>query len=64
MVDLDGAFSGNSENLNVVRSIVEKVDMKVQLGGGMRSTESIENALSLGLDRVIVGTRACMILIG
>jgi phosphoribosylformimino-5-aminoimidazole carboxamide ribotide isomerase len=59
LVDLDGAFSGNSENLNVVRSIVEKVDMKVQLGGGMRSTESIEHALSLGLDRVIVGTRAC-----
>jgi phosphoribosylformimino-5-aminoimidazole carboxamide ribotide isomerase len=59
LVDLDGAFSGNSENLNVVRSIVEKVDMKVQLGGGMRSIESIEHALSLGLDRVIVGTRAC-----
>ena len=59
LVDLDGAFSGNSENLNVVRSIVEKVDMKVQLGGGMRSTESIEHALSIGLDRVIVGTRAC-----
>jgi phosphoribosylformimino-5-aminoimidazole carboxamide ribotide isomerase len=58
LVDLDGAFSGNSENLNVVRSIVEKVDMKVQLGGGMRSTESIEHALSLGLDRVIVGTTA------
>ena len=59
LVDLDGAFSGNNENLNVVSSIVEKVDMKVQLGGGMRNTESVEHALSLGLDRVIVGTRAC-----
>ena len=59
LVDLDGAFSGNNENLNVVSSIVEKVDMKVQLGGGMRNTVSVEHALSLGLDRVIVGTRAC-----
>ena len=59
LVDLDGAFSGSNENLNAVSSILEKVDLKVQLGGGMRSSESIRQALSLGLSRVIVGTRAC-----
>jgi phosphoribosylformimino-5-aminoimidazole carboxamide ribotide isomerase len=59
LVDLDGAFSGSNENLNAVRSILKKVNLKVQLGGGMRNSESIEHALSLGLSRVIVGTRAC-----
>jgi phosphoribosylformimino-5-aminoimidazole carboxamide ribotide isomerase len=42
-----------------VRSILEVDGLKVQLGGGMRSEEAIENALSLGLNRVIIGTRAC-----
>ena len=59
LVDLDGAFSGDSENIAAVRDILGQVDLKVQLGGGMRSQTVIENALDLGLDRVIVGTRAC-----
>ena len=58
-VDLDGAFSGSSANLDAVRSILEVDGLKVQLGGGMRDEDSIERALALGLDRVIIGTRAC-----
>ena len=59
VVDLDGAFNGASANLDAVRSILEVDGLKVQLGGGMRNIEAIEKALSLGLNRVIIGTRAC-----
>ena len=59
VVDLDGAFDGASANLEAVRSILKVEGLQVQLGGGMRSEEAIECALSLGLNRVIIGTRAC-----
>ena len=59
LVDLDGAFSGGSENLNAVKSILRLGGMRVQLGGGMRNNEAIANALKLGVDRIIVGTAAC-----
>lgn len=59
VVDLDGAFNGSSANLDAVRSILEVEGLKVQLGGGMRNEEAIERALSLGINRVIIGTRAC-----
>ena len=57
VVDLDGAFSGQSQNLEVVRAIAAQ-GMKVQLGGGMRSREAVQRALDLGVSRVVVGTRA------
>src|ERR1043165_9320243 len=57
VVDLDGAFSGESQNLAVVRSIAS-LGMKVQLGGGMRSRLAVERALGLGVSRVVVGTKA------
>ncbi|HUU30234.1 MAG TPA: 1-(5-phosphoribosyl)-5-[(5-phosphoribosylamino)methylideneamino]imidazole-4-carboxamide isomerase [archaeon] len=58
VVDLDGAFEGQSKNLAVVRRIVEAVGSQVclQLGGGIRNSEGIERALGLGVDRVILGT--------
>jgi len=59
VVDLDGAFDGASANPDAVRSILEVKGLKVQLGGGMRNEKAIERALSLGLNRVIIGTRAC-----
>ena len=59
LVDLDGAFSGGSENLNAVASILSIGGMKVQLGGGMRNEKAISDALDLGLSRIIVGTSAC-----
>lgn len=59
VVDLDGAFAGESSNLDAVRTILQVEGLKVQLGGGMRDERSIQKALDLGLARVIIGTRAC-----
>ena len=59
VVDLDGAFSGDSKNLSVVSDIVSTTGLQVQLGGGMRDEVSIRKALDTGLNRVITGTRAC-----
>lgn len=60
VVDLDGAFSGNSANLEAVKAILAVQGLQVQLGGGMRDEETVEQTLSLGLHRVIIGTRACV----
>jgi phosphoribosylformimino-5-aminoimidazole carboxamide ribotide isomerase len=57
VVDLDGAFTGVARNDDAVRQIVA-TGMRVQLGGGLRSGDDIERALALGVDRVVVGTRA------
>ncbi len=57
VVDLDGAFEGEPRNLERIRDIVA-VGLKVQLGGGMRTRASVERALSMGVSRVVIGTRA------
>lgn len=57
VVDLDGAFSGESQNLSVVRAIAA-LGLKVQLGGGMRNRLAVERALGIGATRVVIGTRA------
>jgi phosphoribosylformimino-5-aminoimidazole carboxamide ribotide isomerase len=59
LVDLDGAFSGGSANLDAVQKIAQETQLRVQLGGGMRDDYSVKEALALGLNRVIIGTRAC-----
>ncbi len=56
LVDLDGAFTGYSQNAKVICSIGEEVRIPIQLGGGMRSGEAVEKALSAGVSRVIMGT--------
>jgi phosphoribosylformimino-5-aminoimidazole carboxamide ribotide isomerase len=58
MVDLDGARSGNSENAEVIKQVAGKLTIPVQLGGGIRSLDSIEKILSYGVSRVILGTSA------
>ena len=58
LVDLDGAFEGASRNLAAVARIRESVTIPVELGGGLRSLGAISRLLSLGLDRVILGTVA------
>jgi len=58
VVDLDGAVEGEPQNLEIVRKIVAAVSVPVQLGGGIRSFESVEEALSVGVRRVILGTIA------
>ncbi len=57
VVDLDGAFTGEPQNLAKVAEIAA-LGMRVQLGGGMRSRAIVERALAAGVSRVVVGTRA------
>ena len=58
LVDLDGARDGRPTNFEVVRAIVEAVDMECELGGGVRSQETIEALFGTGLDRLVLGTSA------
>ena len=58
MVDLDGAFAGKPRNADAVSAVLDAVDIKVQLGGGIRDMQTIENWLERGLERVILGTVA------
>ena len=58
LVDLDGAFAGKPMNASAVEAIINEVDIPVQLGGGIRTLETIENWLSRGVMRVILGTVA------
>lgn len=58
VVDLDGSKAGAPAQLEVVRAIVQAVEIPVQLGGGLRSIEQVEAAFDAGLERVILGTAA------
>jgi len=58
VVDLDGAAAGKPQNLEAVRDIVSSVDLAVEFGGGVRSKEAIKKVLDLGVQRVVLGTRA------
>ena len=58
LVDLDGALAGHSVNEEVIRRIVNTVSIPVEIGGGIRSEEAIASMLSLGVARVIIGTKA------
>ena len=58
VVDLDGAFAGRPVNAAAVESIVERVTIPVQLGGGIRDLRTIEGWLAKGIARVIIGTAA------
>ena len=59
VVDLDGAFAGESRNIEAVRGIIrEAASLSVQLGGGIRALEDIERWLEAGVSRVILGTAA------
>lgn len=58
LVDLDGARDGRPTNREVIRRIVDAVDMQCELGGGVRSREIIDDLLALGLDRLVLGTAA------
>ena len=58
IVDLDGAISGEIVNLNIIKDIVNKVDLKVEIGGGVRNIASIERYISIGVEKVILGSAA------
>lgn len=59
IVDLDGAFSGQTVNLPVIENILKNTNnIKIEIGGGIRSLETIEKYLNAGAERVILGTKA------
>ncbi|MBV8937086.1 MAG: 1-(5-phosphoribosyl)-5-[(5-phosphoribosylamino)methylideneamino]imidazole-4-carboxamide isomerase [Alphaproteobacteria bacterium] len=57
-VDLNGAFAGRSVNGEAIRAIRDAVDLRIQLGGGIRDRDTIERWLALGIDRIVLGTAA------
>ena len=58
LVDLEGAKSGTTPNFEVVKSIKESTGLFCEIGGGIRSIEVIDKYISVGIDRVILGTAA------
>ena len=58
LIDLDGAAQGNPTNRAMIAKIIRSISIPVQLGGGIRSLETATNLLSLGADRVVIGTAA------
>ena len=58
LVDLEGAKSGTPENLGTIQKIAGETDLFVEVGGGIRNMQTVEQYLSAGVDRVILGTSA------
>ena len=58
LVDLDGAFEGEPRHADVVKRIAAELDVPVEIGGGIRTRETVADYLDAGVDRVIVGTKA------
>ncbi|MBQ6819586.1 MAG: 1-(5-phosphoribosyl)-5-[Clostridia bacterium] len=58
LVDLEGAKSGETPNLSTVTAIAKQTDLFTEIGGGIRSMQTIETYLNAGVDRVILGTAA------
>lgn len=56
VVDLDGAFSGEPVNRSIVAAIARAVDIPIEIGGGIRSAETIDFYLDAGIERIILGT--------
>ena len=58
IVDLDGALTGQTVNLDIIQDIVTKFDIKIQIGGGVRNFESIKKYTETGVEKVILGSAA------
>ena len=58
IVDLDGALTGKTVNLEIIQEIIRKYDFKVEVGGGIRSLESIKQYIDAGSEKVILGSGA------
>ena len=58
IVDLDGALTGETVNLNIIEEIVKSLNIKIEVGGGIRSIENLKNYIDIGVDKVIVGSAA------
>ena len=58
IVDLDGALTGKTVNLNIIQDIINKFDLNVEIGGGIRSLDSIQKYIDVGAEKVILGSAA------
>ena len=58
IVDLDGALTGETVNLDIIKEIVSKFDLKIEIGGGVRTFESIQKYTDIGVEKVILGSAA------
>ena len=58
IVDLDGALTGETVNLDIIQEIVSKFDLKIEIGGGVRNFESIKKYTDAGVEKVILGSAA------
>ena len=58
IVDLDGAITGETVNLDIIQDIVSKFDLRVEIGGGIRNIGSIQKYIDIGAEKVILGSAA------
>jgi phosphoribosylformimino-5-aminoimidazole carboxamide ribotide isomerase len=58
IVDLDGALSGELVNLRIIENIIKKLNMSIEIGGGIRSMDKIQAYIDIGVDKVILGSAA------
>jgi len=58
IVDLDGALTGDTVNLDIIQDIVDKFSLKVEVGGGIRNLDSIQKYIDAGVEKVILGSAA------
>ena len=58
IVDLDGALAGKTVNLDIIQKIVGKHNLKIEIGGGVRSIDSIKKYIDIGVEKVILGSAA------
>ena len=58
IVDLDGALTGKTANLDIIKEISNKYDLKIEIGGGIRTIDSIKKYIDTGVEKVILGSGA------
>jgi len=58
IIDLDGALTGNIINLDIIKEIVDRYNLKVEVGGGIRSIDSIQKYVDSGVEKIILGSAA------
>ena len=58
IVDLDGALTGQTVNLNIIQEIIGRYDLKVEVGGGVRTLDSIKRYADAGVEKIILGSAA------
>ena len=58
VIDLDGALTGETVNLDIIQEIVNKFNIKIQVGGGIRSIDNIQKYTDAGVEKVILGSAA------